>query len=784
MEYSSSSSGRRLSPDASAQPFWPWLLLCVMLVAFFGYLRLVLFEDRLIPLTYALPLLVCIWSRDLRLLYGMAIAFSALAVVHLFAHEQYDVLASAMILVNVWTVAGVVHALLSALGKLEQKTRLLEASNEELEQNNEELAARDEEISRQNEELQAQSEELEQQNQELQQQSEELEQQSRELQATNDELARRERGLQTLLDSARWMRSDVAERDVMGAICQAAIQVMDEGACAAAVLQEQDGRLCIRGHCGFGAHGATRNDCPFDRSFASLVMERGQTAYLEDTRTRPDIDVIQPLVGPPVRSVLAAPIWVEGKVAGVVEAYSRQPRHWTEDEFRVVEWLAAQTALSMQAMAQQRELELRRREAEDASIQKTRFLAAVSHDVRTPANAISLMADLIERGASDPAQLREMPQLARDLKASARSLVELVSDVLDLARFDTGKTDVQASDFCLDALLEADVRQQQPIAEYKGLRLSVSLPAAPVWVRTDKIKLKRVISNLVGNAIKFTNRGGEVQLRCTIMLDGGLELAVADTGVGIPVEHLPKIFDEFHQLRNPERDRNKGTGLGLAICQRLAQALGCTISVDSIPGEGTTFYLRMPAEVLIPAPIVPPPKESLAIRGDDGDGRGLGTDGNGFAGRDGSLPLAGLRILMIEDHRATRTTAARLLAAEGASVVQAESARAGMRMLTHERPHVLLLDLMLPDLDGTEVLRQLQHHRPPSLTCVLAISGDVRDARTEEVLQLGADGLLPKPLNIETLVSILRRHCPGLKPSEIQASSPSGALEARSVEPA
>jgi signal transduction histidine kinase len=251
----------------------------------------------------------------------------------------------------------------------------------------------------------------------------------------------------------------------------------------------------------------------------------------------------------------------------------------------------------------QRELDARRREAEEASVRKTRFLAAVSHDIRTPANAISLLAELIRRTASNPAMASEVPELAQELHGSAMALVNLLGDVLDVARFESGKIEILETDFSLGDLLAEEHRRMQPLAKQKGLGMEYVAPTEPLHVRADRIKLSRVVGNLLGNAIKFTEHGGIV-LEASRDAEGWAEIRVTDTGVGIAPEHLRNIFDEFFQLRNPERDRNKGTGLGLTICKRLVDAMGGRLGVQSLPGKGSTFTVTLPpagAPLITPA---------------------------------------------------------------------------------------------------------------------------------------------------------------------------------------
>jgi signal transduction histidine kinase len=433
--------------------------------------------------------------------------------------------------------------------------------------------------------------------------------------------------------------------------------------------------------------------------------------------------------GGAARAVIAAPFLRQQSAWGVILIYTGQPRAWTHNDFQTAQWLAAQGALLVEAMNLQEELDRRSREAEDASRRKTQFLAAVSHDVRTPANAINLMAEVMELARTRPELAEEVPDMISRLRQNTKQLVELVSDVLDISRLDSGKIDIDLSTFDFCKLIEREIENYRPLASSAGLKLECEIPPQPIWIRTDRIKLIRVVENLVGNAIKFTERG-QVTVQVT-KTDDGVELRVKDTGVGIPHDHLEHIFDEFFQVKNPERDRSKGTGLGLAICRRLIDALGCSLSVRSHLGEGSTFSIRMPQEME-----TEPPSQPLSAN--DGEAQ--------------KLDLQGVRLLLVEDHESTRISTSRLLALHGAQVEQAADGRTAIQMLRRSEAEVLLLDLMLPDLDGREVLRQLKTSRPASLRCVLVVSGDVGEERRREVTNLGADGIVAKPIEIKALV--------------------------------
>ncbi len=244
------------------------------------------------------------------------------------------------------------------------------------------------------------------------------------------------------------------------------------------------------------------------------------------------------------------------------------------------------------------ELESRRKEAEDASVRKSRFLAAVSHDIRTPANAISLLAELIRRSAQDPAQTGEIPEVAHELERCSTSLVNFVSDVLDLTRLDLGRLELRESDFDFSECLSDVFHQLQPLAEKKDLEFVCDTLPTAVRVHADRIKLLRVLTNLIGNAVKYTERG-RVCVSAERLPNGRPRVSVSDTGIGIAPENLSAIFDEFAQLKNPDRAKSTGSGLGLSISKRLIGIMGGELEVVSQTGKGSTFSFTLPASCVI-----------------------------------------------------------------------------------------------------------------------------------------------------------------------------------------
>jgi signal transduction histidine kinase len=264
-------------------------------------------------------------------------------------------------------------------------------------------------------------------------------------------------------------------------------------------------------------------------------------------------------------------------------------------------WIVAANRLAAQRRSlieQNQELERLRRSAEEASGRKTQLLAAVSHDIRTPLTTIDLIADLILRSGANPGLGKQLPEMVQRLRHNTRSLADLVSALGDISALDAGQIPLRAGEFSLNELLAQERERLLPLAQAKGLRLALEAPQPAIWLHTDRVKLVRIIGNLVGNAIKFTHAGG-VTLAAAATPERAVVIRVSDTGAGMSAENLERIFEEYGQLGNRERDSSMGWGLGLAICRRLAGVMGGQIAVESTPGHGTTFSLYLPASCVV-----------------------------------------------------------------------------------------------------------------------------------------------------------------------------------------
>jgi len=349
------------------RPSWRLSLpVCAAMVIGWGILRLAVFQDVVMPLTYALPLLICVWSRDLQQLWGMAALFAAMASTKLFwilpqgvftTFEHWAIYSAQ--LTNIAVAGLVVHAIIGLRDSLERKNAALQALNQQLAEANDQVRSQNELLQRTNhqaEELSQQNEELRSQGEELEQQAEELTAHTEESQAVNEELAQREQMLRALLDAAGALSGD---GEVLDAVCDQGLRLLGEHVQAAAIVEARQDLLHLHAQRGLKTDGSDAGCRPVAQSLAGLVIEQGRTAALDDLALRSDLVFPEPSTGPPFRSVLATPLRVDKQVVGAIEFYGLEARSWTDDQFRLAEWVAGQCGSVLQAVRLHAELQAR-----------------------------------------------------------------------------------------------------------------------------------------------------------------------------------------------------------------------------------------------------------------------------------------------------------------------------------------------------------------------------------------------------------------------------------------
>ncbi|MCP1199070.1 PAS domain-containing hybrid sensor histidine kinase/response regulator [Notoacmeibacter sp. MSK16QG-6] len=386
---------------------------------------------------------------------------------------------------------------------------------------------------------------------------------------------------------------------------------------------------------------------------------------------------------------------------------------------------------------------------------KSQFLAVMSHEMRTPLNAVMATLDLLDRSRLDPKQ-HEFVQTAI---TSGEILQHHIDDVLDLTRIEAGAIDLKPTRFDIGDLIDEVRRSVQFAAEKKDNRISVDLATDDLIVCLDRNRLRQILLNLVGNAIKFTE-GGDIRLRVDFRPNGEdgrtLEISVEDTGMGIARQDLARIFDDFVTLDASYKRKAEGYGLGLAICRRIAAAMGGKITVKSERGVGSTFVATLP--------------EARAVQMDSAEHNTT---------QEPTAPAGGgLSVLLVEDNETNRFVARAMLEEEGCTVIEAFDGLDGVAKAEQQRFDLVLMDISMPRLDGIEATREIRQGNGASKrTSIVCLTAHAMTETRQALAEAGANDCLVKPLRRKNLRTILGAIRPITEGEEMSDADEAGSDE-------
>jgi PAS domain S-box-containing protein len=448
----------------------------------------------------------------------------------------------------------------------------------------------------------------------------------------------------------------------------------------------------------------------------------------------------------------------------------------------------------LEERVQERTAELRHalEAAQSATRAKTQFLANMSHEIRTPLNAVLGLADLALRQPLDPTVARTL----RRIQGAAQGLTGLLSDILDLAKVEAGRLEVEQVPLELAATLEGAVETLSLRAADKGLALKLELdPSLPPWIVGDPLRLSQVVRNLVSNAVKFTDRGGVKVTARQGRWRGqdSLELAVVDSGVGIPRQAQAQLFTPFTQVDATTTRRHGGTGLGLSICKQLTELMGGAIALESEVGLGTTVRIWLPlvkgaappttteptgaapgSAVMSSAPAPAPlPAELMS---------GPPTGAHAII-RAPMARFGGLRVLVVDDNEINREIAVEMLRLLGVAASTAETGAEALERAEEAlstRPYdLILMDIQMPVLDGIAATRALRRSEQARLRSVpvVAMTAHAMTGDRERSIEAGMNDHLTKPLELTTIEALLVRLYGGPAPMAASLFDQEAALQ-------
>ncbi|MES2387363.1 MAG: PAS domain S-box protein [Bacteroidota bacterium] len=446
-------------------------------------------------------------------------------------------------------------------------------------------------------------------------------------------------------------------------------------------------------------------------------------------------------------SVLITPIRFAGQVIGFIGLDTNgREKDWREEDLQVLQLAGEIQANAMARSEAEEGLRKAKEAAEAATLAKSEFLANMSHEIRTPMNAILGFSELLAERIKDPQNVSYI----QNISSSGKNLLGLINDILDLSKIEAGRLEIRNEPVSLKALLQELQSVFYVRTTEKGLSFRLEIdPALPDYLLIDEVRLRQILFNLVGNAIKFTDSGSI----CVAVKSKGINteynttdllFEVEDSGIGIPENELDLIFESFRQQSGQSSRKFGGTGLGLAITRRLAEMMGGSVGVESILGKGSLFRVSLDG-IALADPFSPMPHT---------------------AQRTGIYNFSPATILLADDIAMNRQLIQEYLQNENITLIQASGGQQAIELAHKHKPDLIILDIKMPGMDGYEAVRIIKTDFVLHSIPVLALTAQAMKEDRQRIASSGFDGYLAKPVSRTGLLAELARFLPNTISSE------------------
>ncbi len=553
-----------------------------------------------------------------------------------------------------------------------------------------------------------------------------------------EDLIRRTQSLDFLAKIGRSFAASLELESVLGRVLREALTLLDATSNSSWIYEPEHDELVCRNAIGPSSEVLRGQRLKLGVGITGVAAARREVILVQDTRDdQRHFKRIDAETGVEVRSLIALPLLYQETLQGVLVCVDDKPNSFDAHDQQLLEALAGTAAMAVYNARQFSEMVSLRDQADAANRAKSTFLANMSHELRTPLNAVLGYSQILIQEAATSAEQRSA---LRSIHNAGNYLLTLINDILDLAKIEAGRFELFPSAIDPRTLFQQVHEQFQFRTQQKGLSITLEgLERLPRQVELDEKRLRQIVMNLLGNAVKFTEEGG-----ITVSVDyqgERLQVAVSDTGIGIAQNALPLLFSPYSQS-GEAKYRRQGTGLGLAISKSLVERMGGRIEVSSRLGQGSrfSFALHAPSVGGGDAPChTPAPRRITGYRRSDGQSRPL-------------------YLLVVDDNEANREVLCGLLKPLGLRVATATTGAEALAQVDQCIPDLVFMDMVMPDMDGIDATRQLLASYPGLR--IVAASAMVFAEDRHRAQEAGCVDFLPKPVQWEALIQILSQQLP------------------------